>query len=590
MKKLLISKVIIIVIIAIFLMLFGVLLILNFHNKQLAKTNVSNIISMLENIIVDEKIDDFNKYKKFVSMKNTANTIRISIISLNGEVLADTFRLDVKEKPFDDHSNRKEVLEAKRLNDEIGYAIRKSDSYSYDFIYGAKIIGMGDNKIIIRVAIPVYSTNTYIMGFAFTTIIVMFLILMIIIFLFLPSFINVILSPLRMIKNNLDNILSNNFNYTKEITKYDEINSILEEINVVSDKLQYTIYENENEKYKLNYVLENINQGLIALDKNNYIVFINSFALSVFNFIDNKPKYLIEIVRDSESVSKIEHSIEKREYTTFEYFYRITATTLKIEVMPAFDNIHTLIKISDISNAKKLEIEKQELFINASHKLNTPLTSILGYSDILLLSDKSPNNNNLDSPTRDSFMHRINDEALKMKALISDMLKLTKHENSILIDESSNEKIDLKNIIDDVLDDVSIIAKNKNIEINKNIESDCFILANKDDITDIILNLVDNAIKYNRENGIIDITLKHENDKIILIVSDNGIGISVKYLNRVFERFYRVSDASTKNIEGSGLGLSIVKHVCSKYNAKLSLKSQEYIGTEIDIEFKSAVV
>ncbi len=588
MKKILISKVVIMILITIFLMFLAVIATLNIYNRQMARDDIATTIRMFENILIDENINSVEDYERFVSMKNVTSNLRITIMSADGIVLADSRIRNMAGLGLDNQAAKPEIIMAKKSRGDIAYCIRHSDIHSFNFLYGAKFVAVDNADIILRVSLPLSYINRYIAGFSIAIIMIMALLLIILITFFLPKFIVSVLKPFEMMKNNLESILENNFYYTKSITKYDEINSVLEEINEVSHKLKTNIRENEREKHKLNYVLENINQGLIALDENSHIVFINAFTLKLLNVTDNDYKFLIEIIRDNRTVEEIQKAIKDRKYITFEYSPASLPTNaiLKIEVVPVYEGLHSLIKISDITEIKKLEIEKNELFVNASHKLNTPLTSILGYSDILLLNAGKPDNKNI---ATDTFITRINEQAKKMKNLISDMLQLTKYQkSSSLYDESSKEIVNLKAEIENIVDEMSIVAKSKNVQISVDAESDTNIFANKKYIEDALENLLDNAIKYNKENGSVSIFAKNIDDKIILTISDKGIGIPQEYTSRIFERFFRVSNESTKNIDGTGIGLSIVRYVCMSCNASLSVDSIENVGTDITIEFLQA--
>ena len=214
---------------------------------------------------------------------------------------------------------------------------------------------------------------------------------------------------------------------------------------------------------------------------------------------------------------------------------------------------------------------KQEFFTNASHELNTPLSSVLGYSE-MLLTEKRYN---------ESFLTTIYDEASRMKLLIEDMLKISEIEES---KEIIDEEFDLKSIIEQVVSAALPKAKNKNITLNAYLES-CVIFASPKKITEAISNLVDNAIKYTNGGGRVIVRLKPEDGKAVFSVQDTGVGIPEKDHNRIFERFYRVDKGRTKSEGGTGLGLAIVKHVCNHYNAPIKLQSKEGSGTEITIAF-----
>ena len=150
--------------------------------------------------------------------------------------------------------------------------------------------------------------------------------------------------------------------------------------------------------------------------------------------------------------------------------------------------------------------------------------------------------------------------------------------------ETIDEKIDLKDIILNVFESNKIKSQKRNINIELDIES-AIIIANKEKITEVVNNLVDNAIKYTDDYGEIKIILKNNGDKAIFTVKDNGCGIESKYLNRIFERFFRVKNEKYLKVQGTGLGLTIVKNICAHYNADIYINSEENKGTEISVVF-----
>ena len=164
-----------------------------------------------------------------------------------------------------------------------------------------------------------------------------------------------------------------------------------------------------------------------------------------------------------------------------------------------------------------------------------------------------------------------------------DMLTLSRIEANW--QETIDEKMDIKEIILNVYDSNKLKAQKRDITIDLNIES-AFIMANKEKITEVINNLVDNAIKYTDDGGNVKIILSTDKDKAIFTVKDTGCGIAPQYLNRIFERFFRVKNNKYLKVNGTGLGLTIVKNICNNYNADIHVKSEENVGTEISVVFK----
>jgi two-component system phosphate regulon sensor histidine kinase PhoR len=320
-------------------------------------------------------------------------------------------------------------------------------------------------------------------------------------------------------------------------------------------------------------ILENINQGIVAIDSKARITLCNKKAEEVFDFTFNKPIPIKKLIRNKTLIDNVQTAIAKSEYVAFDY-NKSGTEDFDIRLLPVVsDEIRLIMTIQNVTHVRKVILEKQQFFSNASHELNTPLSSIIGYSE-LMLSDKTYN---------DTFVETIHKEATRMKELIGDMLKISElEENKKVIDE----KINLRNIVEQVITAATPKASSKGIKVAV-VTDDCCIFANHEKITEVVANLVDNAIKYTGKKGYILVSLAKNKNEAILSVKDTGIGIPSHAFGRVFERFYRVDKGRAKTEGGTGLGLAIVKHICNHYKAPIRLQSKEGVGTEVTITFAS---
>lgn len=559
------------------LMFIGILFTVQYNNIKYSQVMIMNIMEMLENEIDIYDMKTEEDFRKFV-LQSDKKDLRISVIATNGIVIADT-TIDIALNPMANHTNRSDVIEALHSSgDKTVFSIHTSASQKIPYIYASKKINTKDNiDYILRISMPMDSVNKYLITFLFTAVMVIGIVI-IIMALVLPSTAKSIMIPFYSIKETLDNIYKNKSQNIKNLTGFNDINDILYDINELAIDLNNNIIGYQTEREKLNYVLENIAQGIVAINKNKDIFFINQFALELLNSTDSDIKSLNEIIKDKSVIKKIEDAIKLNRFSKFDIKER--NMDIEINVIPILNNknISALIKFEDVTDIRKVEIEKQDFFINASHELKTPLTSILGYSELLInMSAKDKNENK-----KTDFIKRINAEALRMKELVLNMLTLSRMEANW--QETIDEKIDLKDIILNVFESNKIKSQKGNINIELDIES-AIIIANKEKITEVVNNLVDNAIKYTDDGGEIKIILKNNKDKAIFTVKDNGCGIESKYLNRIFERFFRVKNEKYLKVQGTGLGLTIVKNICAHYNADIYINSEENKGTEISVVF-----
>lgn len=559
------------------LMFIGILFTVQYNNIKYSQVMIMNIMEMLENEIDIYDMKTEEDFRRFV-LQSDKKDLRISVIATNGIVIADT-TIDIALNPMANHTNRSDVIEALHSSgDKTVFSIHTSVSQKIPYIYASKKINTKDNiDYILRISMPMDSVNKYLITFLFTAVMVIGIVI-IIMALVLPSTAKSIMIPFYSIKETLDNIYKNKSQNIKNLTGFNDINDILYDINELAIDLNNNIIGYQTEREKLNYVLENIAQGIVAINKNKDIFFINQFALELLNSTDSDIKSLNEIIKDKSVIKKIEDAIKLNRFSKFDIKER--NMDIEINVIPILNNknISALIKFEDVTDIRKVEIEKQDFFINASHELKTPLTSILGYSELLInMSEKDKKEDK-----KTDFIKRINSEALRMKELVLNMLTLSRMEANW--QETIDEKIDLKDIILNVFESNKIKSQKRNINIELDIES-AIIIANKEKITEVVNNLVDNAIKYTDDDGEIKIILKNNKDKAIFTVKDNGCGIESKYLNRIFERFFRVKNEKYLKVQGTGLGLTIVKNICAHYNADIYINSEENRGTEISVVF-----
>jgi two-component system phosphate regulon sensor histidine kinase PhoR len=356
------------------------------------------------------------------------------------------------------------------------------------------------------------------------------------------------------------------------LTKYDEINEIIIQIEDLSNRLDASIRSREAESNKTAFILESINQGIIAVDKKQNVVMMNRVAADFLDCETDLPTHIVNVMRNRAVTDALNKTLDGGQYQAFDMGLK-ESRLFEIRIIPVeYEYISAVITISEVTDVRKLQLEKQEFFQNASHELNTPLTSILGYSEILLKEKKY----------NPAFLETINKEASRMRSLISDMLKIAELEGGT---EITDEIIDLESVVADVAASYEFMAEAKNISIEKNLIKGN-IKANEKKIREVVGNLLDNSIKYTQNGGKITLSLQKVKEKIIFTVRDDGIGIPRQYLNRVFERFFRAPQGRSKNESGTGLGLSIVKHICNYYDAPISIGSSVGGGTEISVAFR----
>jgi two-component system phosphate regulon sensor histidine kinase PhoR len=361
---------------------------------------------------------------------------------------------------------------------------------------------------------------------------------------------------------------------SKQEQTIEDINSSLIELHslLISKKLEIN-----NEIIKSNVIINNINRGIVVIGSDGNILLINNYARELFKANDEHlSKNYIYLFRNIKIQEGIEEALSNKKYISRE---------IKIGAKYYYYNIHDLnynwgeistfvLLISEISDTRNTEIMKREFFANASHELKSPLTTIIGYQQMISEGLLVSNEDVLDATTRTLK------EARRMNKILTEMLELSKLEsrNEVLIEE-----VNLSSIIKDILESKVEELKKKNIKVIPEL-FELKVMMNYNHVYQLFNNLIDNAIKYNKDNGTVTITIDFANKTASVI--DTGIGIKEEELDRIYERFYRVDKARSKDVGGTGLGLAIVKHVCSLYELKIDTKSSINIGTSITIHFK----
>lgn len=363
----------------------------------------------------------------------------------------------------------------------------------------------------------------------------------------------------------------NIFTGKKEHVETNDLDLLTLKLNEIETIMHQKFNQIEQEKKESAAIIEKMNQGFILLDEQLNVIMMNSMVEFYFKVTKQEVlnKNYIYLIRDSKlnqaildchqnkKDSKIELNFQERHFVIF-----IQSLSNRIGVF-----------VLDDTMKYKIAQSKQDFFANASHELKSPLTAIIGYQQMIqqgIIETKEE----IVEATEKTLK-----EAQRMNQMVVDMLELSRLESEIV---EVSEKIDLKQAITNAIELLTINAKKKKITFDLDLESFYFTMSEKD-ASHLIMNLIDNAIKYGNEFGTIKISISNKNHTIK--IEDDGIGIAKKHQERIFERFYQVDKDRSKNSGGTGLGLAIVKHICVKYNIEIRLKSQLGKGTSIQLIF-----
>jgi len=510
----------------------------------------------------------YNNDMDIAEFVQVAGDTRITVISPSGAVLADSRTRDLGAVAT--HLSRPEVQAAASGSPEAH--IRYSDTLGVNLIYYALKVYTSDSNtgndsyVFVRAAIPVADINEYF----FRSLAVLILSLIVVSWLcsvFIRSMINRITKPFNSIDKKLRLLASGEYSSEPIAGSYEEIDQITKQIDEVSFILQDSFDSLRDEKNKLDYILNNIADGIFAVDDNKDITLINNVALEIFDVTaDIENKNLNYLTGKKKLIRAVEDCVGTAKDAIFEIALHGKIYFVTIKRLP--DTKLTMAVLTDVTENRENTKRREEFFANASHELKTPLTAIKGFNELTAINNKDENIS--------KYINSITRETNRMLTLIGDMLKLSELESTQSINPAP---VSLANIVSEIHSTISAGIAEK--EIAFEVIGDGKVIAEQSHIYELVKNIIENAVRYNNQSGKVSVYISSNK----LTVSDSGIGISPEEQTRIFERFYRVEKSRSQQGGGTGLGLAIAKHICALYNWELSLKSKPGIGTEVTIMF-----
>lgn len=392
------------------------------------------------------------------------------------------------------------------------------------------------------------------------------------------------LVPLEKVQIMLENFNKGNYRPVDYEAKYSEINNIVDNINMAAERISNTMSDLKYEQSKTKFIIENVAQGIIALNGQNTILISNDVVAEIFNTTVNIVGVKVEyLIKDKKVLGEIEKAVESGENATAGEieingkYYRIDCRIVGDGISRELKEIKYFLLITDVTSEANMAKVRSEFFFNASHELKSPLTAIMGFSE--LMADGGLSEENLMKCAKD-----IHESSKRMESLINKMITLGKLDSAKYA-EKTIEDVDVRKIAEEVVKRLKIIADS--IGVKMTVEGSATLRADANQIYTLISNLVSNAIKYNKDNGKVKVTLSESETEVAISVEDTGIGIAQKDLPRLCERFYRVSSAHSKtSLDSNGLGLAIVKQIVDDCNAQLAIESEVGKGSKFTITFK----
>ena len=568
MRDAIIKKNLIITILSLFLFFVFSFFATSYSIRNSFEKEVVSVSQMIENQLDKENVNDKDVINSFTYNQNW---LKLVYATNSGLIIID--------------SEEDDIGTASRIEDEKLSLLEKEDKkdriyIEENIIYYITSLETGN---ILITGIEFASISIYIYEGIFFMLLIIGVVVIANIFITRKTS-EKIISAFSSINSHLKMINEGKFENIETKHDYVEVSNVLQEISLVYQNIYEYILQNKQEKDKIKFIIKNMNQGIVILDQNYDIQLINDYAKRVFS--NNKEdKYYINIdeLATNDVLNQIKECFDKKKNCFLElkdvekekiYTYEMSYQTYKGENETNQTPLLVIV-ITDVTNDRNNDKLKQEFIANASHELKTPITSITGFSEILLM-----NEDKYDDATK-KYLKIINKESARMTGIVNDMLYLSNlQEREKLPIEI--EKIDLKELTNTVISEFENKISKSKINVVNTVKN-AHVENNYDMLKHIVSNLVDNAIKYNKENGDIFISCIVKKNTVNLIIEDTGIGMDEKNIDKIFNRFYREDESHNRKKSGSGLGLNIVKQISEIINATIKVESVIDKGTKFII-------
>lgn len=546
---------------------------LNTINQRIGK-DVNFIASVIQN-------EDIHHPSTIAKMKSFSKTLEARIVILNkeGHIIFESASSHLNLK--DDSDLIKQITKNHLHETKDFYELHRDYNTYY---YGSPLLQDGKIDGFIMLSLPIDSLKK-INQQIWLILIGSFAMAIVVIILLGYQLTSYYMRPIELATNAASELAKGNYRARIHEDYEGKTTMLSKSINTLARNLQEMTKEQEMQKNRLQVLIENMGSSLILIDSSGHIILMNRAFKDTFH-IDSASLFQLyykvipfkEINQLVETIFMTEKKVRKQlllPFTIERKFFDVYGAP----VLGANDEWKGVVLVfHDISELKRLEQVRKDFVANVSHELMTPITSIKGFSETLL--DGAMKNEEI----LEEFLKIILKESNRLKSLIKELLDLSKIEQVGFKLESQN--VNLYTIIEEIIAMVKGKLDEKNLHLSlKASDEEIYMLGDYNRLKQIFLNLIDNAINYTPQNRDIFVSIEESQKQIIIQVADTGIGIQQEEIPRIFERFYRVDKARSRNMGGTGLGLAIVKHLVEAHHGKISVQSEFGKGTIFTVIF-----
>ncbi len=564
--------------------LSGLLDILFFRNMQIVQTKerLSEILSV---IAADPTPIGVEGLPELVEIFEGAlnEKVRVTFVARDGSVLADS---EARSGEMANHADRPEIVKA--LGTGYGDDVRKSATTGVTMVYAARRYNA---ELLVRAATPLRLVNEAMRGVVISFVLVAAVIALLCVYVG-GRLANAFVKPFYAIHAGLCRLIDNGEPRSiPALPDYDELRPIVRDFGRLESRIGEYVATIKAESRKIGIILDGMDEGLMLIDERQNVLMMNQAARRFFKVRNGrmeKERNLLMITHNPSICDAIRKALDRGESAVLDSGDSLfSGRTLRFFISPVSgigekdDAPGAFVLINDITEIVKAERIRSDFTANVSHELKTPLTSIKGLTEMLssgMVSEKE---------AQQRFLYLIGVEVERLVDLINDILKLSELEAYSIDASQPAVRTEAMPVLREAVELMKPAAARQNISLSLT-GDELTLPVDPGRLKELVINLMDDAIKYNVENGRVEVSLRLEGDWALLEVRDTGIGIPEEHHDRVFERFYRVDRSRSKKTGGTGLGLAIAKHIVNLYHGGISLSSEAGRGTSVRISLPAA--
>ncbi|EMK3025233.1 PAS domain-containing protein [Listeria monocytogenes] len=569
-----------------FILFFVVMVIVGVFSGELMK---STYLNMKENQLEDDakillqttNMENLDLDKDAATIQKSLDPLgedidaRITVIDSKGDVVADTKKDPEK---LDNHMNRPEVTDILKKGESVGISIRESDSLGYSMLYVAvPVKHQGKTDGVLRISISLESVDAAVAKL-WGNLALIFGIALVIIAAISVFIARKITRPVREIIEVSTDLANHKYDSRIHGKISGELQDLSISVNTLAESLETQMFEIKQNEQRLNAIVQNLVSGVMLINVDKQVIMTNRTMYQILGETEITGKPFYEVIKSFALSQLIEATFETKTIQQKEiilYFPREMILDASVSPILGENGEITgiILLLHDITQIRHLENVRSEFVTNVSHELKTPVTALKGFAETLLDGAM------YDEVLLKKFLTIIKEESDRLHRLIMDILALSRIEQNPIAENV--ELVDVDEVIEQSARTIFEMATEKNIRVTipEKTSASVMIETDRDKLQQIVINLLSNAINYTPVDGKVEVKLIEQEAEVIIEVTDNGIGIPAKDIDRVFERFYRVDKARSRHSGGTGLGLSIVKHLVENCGGRIEVESQEEVGS-----------